>query len=242
MSWFLVALLLVAVLSGATAAVVGFGIGSLLTPLVAARFSMPLAIAAVAIPHAVATALRCWRLRHAIDWSVMRGFGVVSALGALAGALFYTRLGGRTLTIVLGALLLLTAAASLGGWTSRWRPRGARAFLLGAASGAFGGIAGNQGGLRAVALGTFSLAPVAFVATATAIGLLVDAMRMPLYVWRAGAGLAELAIPIAVATVGVVAGTLLGERMLLGLSPERFRRVTAVAIGILGAWLILNPG
>jgi uncharacterized protein len=235
---FLLAVAAVAVLSGATASVVGFGIGSLLTPLLATRIGMPAAVAAVALPHAAATALRCWRLRHAIDWEVLRGFGALSAVGGLAGALLYTRLGGRGLTVALGALLLLTAAAGLTGLADRWRPRGAGAMTLGLLSGLFGGLAGNQGGLRAAALGSFGLGPAAFVATATATGLAVDAARTPIYVWRAGSTLVALATPILVATAGVLAGTILGERVLLGMPRERFRRVTAVAVGLLGVWLL----
>ena len=75
----LAAILVGGVLSGATAAISGFGIGSLLTPLLAARYGMPLAVAAVSIPHAIATAVRCWRLRAFIDWPVLRSFGVLSA-------------------------------------------------------------------------------------------------------------------------------------------------------------------
>ena len=46
--------------------------------------------------------------------------------------------------------------------------------------------------------------------------------------------------PIAVATVGVLIGTLFGERLLFGLSPERFRRLVGILIGLLGLWLILK--
>lgn len=238
MPWFDLALLLVAVLSGATASVVGFGIGSLLTPLLATRLDVASAVAAVALPHAFATALRCWRLRRAIDREVLRGFGVVSAVGGLLGALGYARADARALTAALGALLVLTAVAGLTGWAARWRPRGPAAWTLGLLSGAFGGLAGNQGGLRAAALGSFALPPAAFVATAAATGLLVDAARTPVYVWRAGPALLALARPIGVATVGVLLGTLLGERVLLGLAPARYRRVLSVAIGLLGAWLL----
>jgi len=49
--WFVALLGLMSVLAGATASIVGFGIGSLLTPLVAARFGTDLAVAAVALPH-----------------------------------------------------------------------------------------------------------------------------------------------------------------------------------------------
>jgi hypothetical protein len=237
--WFLAALTVVAVLSGATAAVVGFGIGSLLTPLLALRVGMPMAIAAIAVPHAAATAFRFWRLRAAVDWSVVRGFGVLSAIGGLAGALLYTRLGGRALTLALAGLLILTGISGLTGIMTRWNPSRV-AGLLGAVSGFFGGLAGNQGGVRSAALLSFRLPPTAFVATATATGLLVDLARTPVYLWRAGAELVGLWMPIAVATAGVLGGTLLGERVLLGMPPERFRKAVSVAILGLGALLLVR--
>ena len=238
MPWYLIAVLTVAILAGATASVVGFGIGSLLTPLLAFRYGMPAAVAAVTIPHAVATALRCWRLRAAVDRRVLVRFGLLSAAGGLLGALLYTRLGGALLTRILGALLILTAAAHLGGLARRWHPHGPLVGLLGFGSGFFGGVAGNQGGLRAAALGAFGLAPAAFVATSTATGLLVDAARTPVYLWQAGDLLVRLWPVLTTATAGVVVGTLAGERVLLGLSTERFGRIVATAIGVLGIWLL----
>ena len=56
--------LVLGIMSGATAAVVGFGIGSLLTPLFAATLGTNLAVATVTLPHLIATALRCYRLRR----------------------------------------------------------------------------------------------------------------------------------------------------------------------------------
>ena len=212
-------------LGGAAAAVAGFGIGSLLTPFMAGRYGMTIAIAAVAIPHALATGLRCWRLRQGVDWSVLRSFGILSAVGGLAGALLYSRFSNRTLTIVLAALLLATSIAGLTNWAQRVRMGSTGAGALGFASGLFGGVAGNQGGLRAAALLAFALSPIAFVATSTATGLLVDAARLPVYLWRSAAELQRVATPIAVASVGVIVGTLAGERVLLGLSVDRFRVV-----------------
>ena len=240
MIWFSLLILVVAVLSGATASVVGFGIGSMLTPLLASRFDASVAVAAVTLPHALATAVRCWRLRANIDRNVLFRFGLLSAAGALAGALVYTRLGPSTLTAILGGLLLLTATAQLSGWTKRWHPSGPLVSVFGLLSGFFGGVAGNQGGLRAAALTAFRLTPAGFVATATATGLLVDAARTPVYLWTSGSRLIPLAAPIAIAAVGVLIGTVLGERMLLGLSPRRFGQIVGVAIGLLGAWLLAS--
>ena len=238
---FLAAVLIVGVLSGATASVVGFGIGSLMTPLLAIRFGTTTAVALVTLPHAVATAVRCWRLRAHVDRRVLLRFGLLSAIGALSGALTYTRLGTGALTRVLGGLLILTAVAQLTGWASRWQPHGFAVALFGFGSGFFGGVAGNQGGLRSAALTAFGLSPLGFVATATATGLLVDAARTPVYVWHSGSVLLTLWVPILVATAGVLVGTVVGERVLMGLSPRRFGQTVGVAIGALGMWLLAMP-
>jgi uncharacterized membrane protein YfcA len=236
---FLVAVFVVAILSGATASVVGFGIGSLLTPLLAVELGTTTAVALVTLPHAAATAVRCWRLRAHVDRAVLVRFGLLSAAGALAGALIYTRLGPGALTRVLGGLLLLTAVAQLTGWASRWQPHGLAVALFGLTSGLFGGLAGNQGGLRSAALTTFRLQPLAFVATVTATGLLVDAARTPVYLWHTGWTLFAFWPLLLVATAGVLVGTLVGERMLLGLPPRRFGQIVGLAIGALGIWLLV---
>jgi uncharacterized protein len=64
---FYAALFLVAVFSGATASVVGFGIGSLLTPLFALELGTSVAVAAVTLPHALATAVRVWLIYTALE-------------------------------------------------------------------------------------------------------------------------------------------------------------------------------
>jgi uncharacterized membrane protein YfcA len=237
---FLVVVFAVGVVSGATAAVSGFGIGSLMTPLLALRLGVSDAVVAVTIPHALATGLRTWRLRSSIDYSVLRWFGLLSAGGGLVGALAHGRVSPRALTIVLGALLVATTIAVFTDWARRWAVTGPASAVLGFASGLFGGLAGNQGGLRAAALMTQALSPAAFVATATATGLLVDAVRTPVYLSRSGMEVLAYAVPIGVASAGTIIGTLLGERVLLGMPPERFRRVVAGLIGLLGIWLLVS--
>jgi hypothetical protein len=237
---FLVGVFVLAVLSGATAAVAGFGIGSLLTPLLAANFGTATAVAAVAIPHAAATALRCWRFRANIDWTILRGFGQPSAAGGLVGALLYTRFSNDALTLTLGLLLLSTALAALVDLPSRVHATGIVVGVLGLLSGLFGGLAGNQGGLRAAAMLSFSLPPVRYVGTATATAMLVDLVRTPIYVWQAGGVLTTLVVPLSVATVGVLIGTMLGERLLLGMSISQFRFAISILIGLLGVWLVVQ--
>jgi uncharacterized membrane protein YfcA len=223
-----------AVVAGAVASVTGFGIGSLLTPVLALTLDTRLAVAAVAIPHAAGTALRFARLREAPDRRVLWSFGLTSAAGGLVGALLHGSAGGPWLTAVFGALLLFTGISELAGWAARVRFRGAAAWLAGALSGLLGGLVGNQGGIRSAALLGFDMRRDVFVATATAIALFVDGARLPLYLWADGDVLVERMTWIAIGTAGVLAGTLAGERLLAGIPERRFRLVVALVIGLLG--------
>jgi uncharacterized protein len=239
--WFDALIALVSFVAGATASIVGFGIGSLLTPLLAARFGTDLAIAAIALPHLSGGLLRGWRLRHSLDRRVLVRFGIVSAVGGLIGALLFAQLAPAALGRVLGALLVLTATAGVTGWSERWRPSGPVVWFLGALSGFFGGVVGNQGGLRAAALSAFGLKPTVFVATSTVIGVMIDLVRTPVYLYRSGGELVRIWPLVALAVVGVLAGTLVGERLLLGLSRQRFRQMVSIAVGLLGLWFLFRP-
>jgi uncharacterized membrane protein YfcA len=225
---------LVSVSGGAVASLAGFGIGSLLTPLFAVEVGTKAAVAAVSVPHLAGTALRFWLLRRHVDWSVMRSFGVTSAAGGLAGALAYEAAGGRALGAVFGALLILAAISEYTGLMRRVRFGRRSAYAAGALSGFFGGLVGNQGGIRAAALLGFDVRKEAFVATATAIALVVDAARMPVY-FTATSDAARLPWShVAISTAGVIVGTLIGERVLGRVPPAVFRRTIATIVGVLG--------
>src|SRR5262249_49135786 len=95
-----------AILAGGIASGAGFGIGSILTPLLALRVGAKLAVAAVSIPHVMGTGLRFWLLRGRVDRRIFVTFGMASAAGGLAGALLHAYLSNRALAVVFGALLV----------------------------------------------------------------------------------------------------------------------------------------
>jgi uncharacterized protein len=225
------------ILAGGVAAVVGFGIGSLLTPTLALATGTKLAVAAVAIPHFVGSAQRFWLLRAHVDRRVLVRFGIASAAGGLIGALLHTRVSNRALAIVFGALLILAGISELSGWIQRIHWGRTAAWLAGALSGGFGGLVGNQGGIRSAAMLGFDVPRTSFVATATAIALFVDVARMPVYLATQWSDLVAIWPSILVATAGVVVGTAFGTRV-LGRIPERaFRRIIAWFLLALGFYM-----
>jgi uncharacterized membrane protein YfcA len=228
---------LCAVVAGGLASVAGFGIGSLLTPIFALSIGTKLAVAAVSIPHLIGSAQRFWRLRHAIDHRVLWSFGITSAVGGLIGALLHNQAGNRALSIVFGALLILAGASQLTGFMERIRWGRTAAWIAGGVSGLFGGMVGNQGGIRTAAMLGFDVPRDSFVATATAIALFVDAARMPVYAAVSGRELLGEWRLILAGTVGVVIGTAIGTRLLSRIPQQVFRRVIGVLLVALGIYM-----
>jgi uncharacterized membrane protein YfcA len=230
----------VAAAAGAIASVAGFGIGSLLTPMLSLRVPLKVAVAAVSVPHLTGTAVRFWMLRGHVDRRVLLTFGLASAAGGLAGALLHTRVGSPALSAVFGGLLLFVAGMQFSGAADRMRFRGAVAMTAGAASGLLGGLVGNQGGIRSAGLLGFDMPKESFVATATAIGLMVDAARMPVYAAIEGHEMSQLGGPIVVMIVGVVLGTVAGARLLRHMPARWFRAIVAVVLMALGVAMLLQ--
>jgi uncharacterized membrane protein YfcA len=233
-------LALAAVIAGAIASISGFGIGSILTPVFSLWYDARIAVAAISIPHLIGTALRFYLLKGHVDARVMWSFGLASAAGGIAGALLNTVFESPWLLALLGVLLLFVAAGELIGFSRRLVFHGWAAWMAGAVSGLLGGLVGNQGGLRSAALLGFRLDRDTFIATATAIGLFVDGARMPIYFYTHGAHLPPLLTAIAIATAGVIAGTLFGGRVLKRIPETAFRRVVAVLLAVLGVALLVR--
>jgi uncharacterized protein len=198
--------------------------------------SMPTAhaVAVVAIPHALATTIRFLRLRSDVHLPTFKQFGIASAAGGLAGAALQSRLASPALTIVLASLLVLAGGTELAQRrvplpeTRFWR------LLGGTLSGFFGGLVGNQGGIRAAALLGFQLQPRQIVATATAAALLVDAARVPIYFLSAGPVIAGATRLWVAASVGVTIGTFLGVPVLSRIPESRYRRLVGGLLLLLG--------
>ena len=95
-----------AVIAGGIASISGFGIGSILTPLLASALGTKLAVAVVSVPHLVGTALRFSFIYRHVNRRVLLSFGIASAIGGLTGALLHVWLRSVWLGYILGVLLV----------------------------------------------------------------------------------------------------------------------------------------
>jgi hypothetical protein len=231
----------VAVVAGMVASVAGFGIGSLLTPVLAFQVGTKLAVALVALPHVGGTALRLWMLRAHVDRHVLLNFGIASAVCGLVGAVLHAFATSIVLSRIFGGLLVLAGISSLVGLMERLQlPRWA-AWVAGGLSGIFGGLVGNQGSIRSAALLGFHVPRDAFVATATAIALLVDVGRVPVYLATQGSAILHYWPQVVIGLAGVAVGTLVGARLLRRIPEKVFRRIVGLLILAIGIYMLVHP-
>ncbi len=233
-------LVAVSIIAGAVASISGFGIGSMITPLLAWKVGTGIAVAGVSIAHFLGTAFRFWKWKQFVNKQVLLSFGITSAIGGLLGALGHNIFQNEILTIIFGCLLAFAGISGLIGLSDRMHFKGPVAWVAGALSGVFGGLVGNQGGIRSAAMFGFDLQGKEFVATATGIALAVDIARMPVYLvfqWRDILGIWPL---IAVASVGVLIGTEAGVWTLGKIPAALFKKIVSGIILLIAVFVLIH--
>jgi len=233
-------LAIVSIIAGGIASLAGFGIGSLLTPLVSVKTGIGVAVAGVSIAHFFGTALRFILLRKSVNKAVFISFGLTSAAGGLIGALLHNTFQNVVLTVIFGCLLILAGMLGLTGLSNKIRLSGFPVWLAGGVSGLFGGLVGNQGGIRSAALLGFKLDKNQFVATATGIALMVDLARIPVYLAVQSSQIASIWEYILIATVGVILGTIAGKKVLEKIPEPFFKKTVSAIILIVGIFILIK--
>ncbi len=226
----------------------GFGLGTLLLPVMAVFFPIDTAIALTAVVHCLNNLFKFALLgRHADKGTVLR-FGLPAILAALLGArmllwlsrlqplLAYQLLGHQLqvmpVKLVVACLMVFFALFEL---APRWAAISVGKQYLplgGLLSGFFGGLSGHQGALRSVFLLKSGLGKESFIATGVVISLLVDIPRIAVYsanlpLLQTGGGLPL----VAAAVLAAFSGAFVGNRLL--------RQVTLRSMQILVALMLL---
>lgn len=231
----------------------GFGLGTLLLPPLLFFFEPPIAIGLVAVVHFANGLFKLALLGRHADLRLAARFGIPAALAAFAGASLLVGLsagpvlfawgGGFEITplkLVLATLMLTFAALEM---SKRWAALQIPlkyAPLGGLVTGFFGGLSGHQGALRSAFLLRAGLGKEALLATGVVIAVGVDLARLAVYSRLSSVGTSHgwlLAVAIACAFAGSVAGNLLLTKVTLGgLQKAAAVLLALVALG-LGAGL-----
>jgi uncharacterized membrane protein YfcA len=229
----IVVVMVATLLAAALTVPAGFGLATMLTPIMLLWLDPHLAIASVAAIHAAHNGWKLLLLKTHLDVSAVKRYGWAMVLGALIGASMSTNIDQKPLLIVVGfALILLPLLSATERWTSYRLPE-AEDRWGGFGSGLMGGLTGHQGALRAMFLQRRLPDKSAYAATAALLALIVDLSRLPVYLYSDGADLIEFLPLIAGSVLCAIIGVHLGKRWLIRWKKTHIR--TMILYGIVAS-------
>ena len=220
-------LLLVAIgsfLAAALTVPAGFGLSTILTPLVLLLMGPHEAVAVVAVVHGAHNAGKFAALRESVDFEAFRRYGVWLVLGAILGAALQNEVPQKPLLALIGAFLVSLPLLSMSeGWTGYRIPE-ANDSLGGFGSGFMGGLTGHQGALRAMFLTRRLPDKMTYAATASVLALCVDLSRVPVYLLFRYDEMSQHAALTLVLVISALIGVRVGKAWLERLKSEWIHR------------------
>lgn len=175
----------------------GFGLGTLLTPVMMLFFPLDLAIALTGTVHFANNLFKLILVGKHANREVVFRFGIPAVLAAFLGSwvllemidfhplfsyslfdqIFYI----QPVKLIIAVLLVLFSLADLIPWFSSIQFNQRKLALGGFISGFFGGLSGHQGALRSAFLIRSGLSKESFIGTTVIISSLIDLTRLSVY-------------------------------------------------------------
>ena len=233
----------------------GFGLGTLLMPVVALFLPVEVAIAVTAIVHLANNLFKLALVGKKADCSVVWRFGAPAVVAALLGAWLLNMLSGlptwfeyqwlgrefavSVVKFIIGVLILAFVWLELSprfakmSFDARYLPLG------GALSGFFGGLSGHQGAFRSMFLIKSGLDSQRFIATGVVLAVLVDVARMVVYGWSFSANTANVQWTMVLsASFSAFVGAYLGAKLLHKVTLRTIQRLVSVLLVLIGLGLV----
>ena len=208
----------------------GFGLATMITPIVFLWLEPHEAVAVVGIVHGSHNAWKLKVLRSSVDYSAVRRYGWAMVVGALLGAALNTAVEADPLLLIVGIALVILPLLSISEKWTDYRLPEAEDRIGGFGSGFFGGLTGHQGALRAMFLQKRLPDKSEYAATAAVLALVVDVTRVPVYVALEGWQILDAGWLIMGLVLAAILGVQLGKRWLKKWKSDTIRNGILVAI------------
>jgi uncharacterized protein len=231
----------------------GFGLGTLLMPVMALFMPLPTAIAITAVVHLANNLFKGVLFGAHTDRSVLLRFGMPALMAAMLGAWLLTHIGklppwyeytlaGRQYVIeplkaVIGILMLVFIALESHPQMVRWALPPRLLPVGGVVSGFFGGLSGHQGALRSMFLIKAGMDKTAFIATGISIAILVDLARIAVYGIDMQTASERWPLVLA-ATIAAMLGAIVGTRLLPKVTYRSVQNMVSALLVLIASGLI----
>lgn len=175
----------------------GFGLGTILTPVMMIFFPVEVAVAYTGIIHFSNNIFKLFIIGSNVNKKVLIKFGIPAVMSAFVGSLLLFNISGDSIVysyklmgnvkeitlvkFIISLLLFVFALIDLIPFFRKLKFGNKSLPLGGVLSGFFGGLTGNQGALRSAFLIKIGLEKQVFIGTTVVISSLVDLTRLSVY-------------------------------------------------------------
>lgn len=236
----------------------GFGLGTVLMPVFALFFPVPVAIAATAVVHLANNLFKVFLVGRKADWGVVALFAIPGVVAAFLGAallsfiaevkpLYAYYFGGQVhnitaVKLIVGVLVIGFSLLELLPVFRRLTFHRKYLSVGGFLSGFFGGLSGHQGALRSAFLVKAGLEKEAFIGTGTVSAVIVDVARVSVYGFSfytaSFASMSNIWPVVAAATLAAFAGAYAGTRLIKKVTLGAIQALVGVMMVIIGLGMV----
>jgi len=235
----------------------GFGLGTILTPVMIVFFPPKEAIALTGMVHLLNNLFKLIIVGKQTDIQTALKFGIPAVLGSFIGAFvlvflskhffqYEYQLFGRAMQITLikllvALLMIFFALFEILPWLKSIHFDKKYIRLGGFISGFFGGLSGNQGALRSAFLLRYGLSKEVFIATGVVIACLTDVTRLSTYFGgSSNYDYWENDTLLVMAVLSAFAGAYIGSKLLKKVTLDFVQKIACTMIILLA--LLLAAG
>jgi uncharacterized membrane protein YfcA len=237
---FLVTLL--TIFASALGTVSGFGISTLMVPIMLFFLPYPETLLFVGVVHWFGDVSKLFIFKRGLNWKILLAFGVPGTIAAYIGASLTFQISTVILSRLVGIFLIAYVLFIILRPKFKIKPNTISAFLGGAFSGLLGGLTGVGGGaIRAVVLTAFNLQKEIYVFTTGVVGATVDASRILGYFVGGTRITHVLLLGLPFFIVASFAGVRIGKILVDKIPQEKFRFVVAFFLFVIGVKFALFP-
>lgn len=245
----------VAMIASALTLFSGFGLGTLLMPVVALFFPIEVAIAITAIVHLANNLFKLILVGKNANKFVALKFGLPAVVFAFLGALLLSWLSSMPaiysyeifglenavtpISLIVGILILIFVVVEISPALAGVQLEKKYLSFGGAISGFFGGLSGHQGALRSMFLIKAGLTKEQFIATGVVIAVLVDIARLLIYGWDISFGVSEFNWTLLLsACCAAFAGAYFGAKLVNKITIRSVQLIVSVMLAVVALGMV----
>jgi uncharacterized protein len=239
----------------------GFGLGTIMLPVMALFFPLHLAIIATAFVHFGNNLFKVGLLFKGINVKIVTQFGIPAIVFAAIGAFLMEKTKGfdrvlhsyhiasttfeiSTFSVLIGLIIILFAVLELYDFLKfSGKNNKIQHYIGGALSGFFGGFSGHQGALRSAFLIKANVDKTIFLATSACIGMCIDFTRIVTYMMYESKSIMLLNDKVYLLITAVffaLLGSFFGNKLLKKQTITSLKNAVGIGLFVLGSLILFG--